>query len=599
MAESLEEVQVSPEVEMLRNNTQDGFNYRERRHADWTENYTLYRDKVIVNRLTQRQSVNIPLMKTQIRSLLKDVDDMPVLHFENLDNDDEAEVFQNEYWKWTSKENHLGVQDIVDKRQVLLFGRSFMSIKVVDGRIVFGVEDPQHILVSRYVDTTNLHSSRFLIHQHIFRPLSALRKNTDYDQEALDELETWYMGEDGLIKSEDNVNALVDQNEKMAVMGVEDVEDPILGETYVELTLHFLYRNDEKDEQGNEMDEQIFLYVVAEDMKLLMKKPLEEVIGKTKSNYWRTHYPYSTWGDDVEKQDFWSDGVGDIIRTPNKIVNSWFSQLTENRTLRNFGMHYYNSNLEGFQPQSFQPIPWGWYPIPVQQNGSIKDVMQKVEVPDLSESIDEMNFLITMAEKASGATSTQQGATSGRQVTLGEIELTLGEAKERTAGMGKFYTPAWEEKGEMFLMMIEAASDRLDAVEIYKEGRNSTKLYKREIEPGNWMTESGYRTRVWSQAEKFAQDTEDLQLLNAARASMPDNPKLTEIYQRRLLEIVKLSPEEINAIMEFEERKRESMIQAMSQGMSPVMGQQPGQMGAGPGAQQTMPMQQGLPQTTQ
>lgn len=34
--------------------------YRERRHPQWTDNYQLYRDTVITNRLTQRQSVNVP-----------------------------------------------------------------------------------------------------------------------------------------------------------------------------------------------------------------------------------------------------------------------------------------------------------------------------------------------------------------------------------------------------------------------------------------------------------------------------------------------------------------------------------------------------------
>ena len=46
------------------------FRWRERRHQQWTENYQLYRDTVITNRLTQRQSVNVPLIKATIRTLL-------------------------------------------------------------------------------------------------------------------------------------------------------------------------------------------------------------------------------------------------------------------------------------------------------------------------------------------------------------------------------------------------------------------------------------------------------------------------------------------------------------------------------------------------
>ena len=117
----------NPELDLLKLNKESGFNYRERRQADWDENYQLYRDKVIINRLTQRQSVNLPMMKTAIQTLLKDVDDMPVLYFENLDNDKEAQVFKNEYWKYTSEINKMEIQDIVDKKQQFLYGRSLTN----------------------------------------------------------------------------------------------------------------------------------------------------------------------------------------------------------------------------------------------------------------------------------------------------------------------------------------------------------------------------------------------------------------------------------------------------------------------------------------
>jgi hypothetical protein len=233
---------ISPELQMLLNNKESGYNYRRRRQQDWLENYTLYRDKVTINRLTQRQSVNIPLMKQTVRTLLKDVDDMPVLFFENLDNDKSAEVFQNEYWKWTVEQNSMELQDLMDKRQVFLFGRSFDQWQIADGKVVMEVQDPQDILVDRYCNPVDINTSRFLIHQHIFVPLSQLEKNENYDQKEVKKLKEWYSTEMGLIKANDNKNALTEKNEKMGAMGLEDVESPILGETIVELTMHFVYR---------------------------------------------------------------------------------------------------------------------------------------------------------------------------------------------------------------------------------------------------------------------------------------------------------------------------------------------------------------------
>src|SRR3990172_703747 len=92
---------LDPELEAVSRHKESALNWRERRHDDWTENYTLYRDKVTINRLTQRQSVNIPLMKQVIKTLLKDMDDPPLLYFDNLDNDKQKEIFYNENWVWT------------------------------------------------------------------------------------------------------------------------------------------------------------------------------------------------------------------------------------------------------------------------------------------------------------------------------------------------------------------------------------------------------------------------------------------------------------------------------------------------------------------
>lgn len=548
---------ISPETQSLINFKDSGYEYRKPRHEDWRENFQLYHGKVVINRLTQRQSVHIPLMKQTIKTLLKDVDDMPVLYFENLDNDKQAEIFKNEYWKYTVEENRMELLDIVDKRQVFLYGRSFDQWQIVDGKIKMTVEDPMDILVDRYCDPTNLNSSRFLIHTHIFKPLSSLEHNELYDKAAIGRIKEFYKTDLGLVKAADNKEALTEKNQKLVDLGVGDVEDPILGETYVELNLYFVFRKE------GDQDEEIYVYVICDDMEQLSKKTLEETLGVTKDHYWRTHYPYVTWGDDLERQYFWSDGVGDVVRPANQILDVWYSQLVENRTMRSFGMHYYNSSLtaEGFNPATFNPQAWGWYPVP----GNPNEVLAKVDIPDLSESMDEINFLIGMNEKSTGASATQQGVQTERKVTLGEVELALGEAKERVKGMSKFYTPAWKQRGEIFIKLLEAGADKIDAITIYKKGINTDDLYAREVAPSDWATALGYRCKVWSQDEKNEHDIQSIEKLNAIRANIPGNPKLDEIYQRKLLEFGGLSPDEILAIMEFEQQKRKMMTSMAGQ----------------------------------
>lgn len=570
---------IDPEINQLQLLRQEGYNYRERRHEPWRENYTLYRDTVQVNRLTQRQSVNMPLMKTAIKTILKDIDDMPIMQFESLDNDKQKELFLNEYWRWTLEMNKAELFDLVDKKQEGIYGRSFDQMQIGDGRVLLTGVDPEDIYVSRFMDPTNIDSSRFLLHFNIYEPLSNLEKNPDYDPEKVKELKMWHASEAGLIKNEENRQALAEKNEKLSDMGLQDVDSPILSEMIVSLEQFFVY--DRKDEDS---EEELFLKVLADDHCILLKKPLEEVIGITKDHYWRTHFPYNSWADDLERQDFWSDGIADIVRTPNKVLNSFYSQLVENRTLRNFGMHYHKQ-VEGFSPQSFQPRPWGFYGIPAGPQEKIEDVIQKVDIPDLSESLDEMEYIVQMVEKASGATSTQQGAVEQRKITLGEVQLALGEAKERIKGISKFYTQVWKERAEKFLKLIEASPDKLDAVKLYKKGLNNDKLYMREVAPSDWHSKTGYVVRIWSRDEKNNRDADAIEKTNAVKNSMPDNPKVDDIFKRRLLEFAEFTPDEVNEALQFERDKREQMQK---------MAELTAQMGGMPGA---TPLPPGMPGT--
>ena len=52
-------------IDVIQKHQENDRRWRERRHMQWTSNYDLHRDTVIINRLTQRQSVNVPYMKSK------------------------------------------------------------------------------------------------------------------------------------------------------------------------------------------------------------------------------------------------------------------------------------------------------------------------------------------------------------------------------------------------------------------------------------------------------------------------------------------------------------------------------------------------------
>ena len=520
--------------------------FRKRRHIDWRDNYTLYRDKVIPNRLTQRQTVNIPLMKYALGSLMKELDDPPALYFKNLDNNEQKEVYFNEYWKETAIRNKLRIKDIIDKKQAMLYGRTFKKLNIEDGKFTFEVIDPQDILVHRFVDPSNLDSAKILIQTDIYRTLNEIKENPNYSTKGKKALDIYYAEQNETLEQDETLNKVIEKNQKMADMGLEDAHDPKLGETYVEL--NEVYRFEFSEPEGREI---IFLYVVATPGGViieLQKQKLYEVIGDTVDNFWYDHFPFNSWATDPERTDFWSDSPADVLRGANQILNAFFSQLVENRTLRNYNMHYYDSTVPDFVPQTYEPEPWGWYPLP----GKPSDVMTTVQVPDLSESLDEMQFIIQIAEKAVGATSTQAGSVEDRERTLGEVQLALANAQDRVRSIAVYYTEAWKDFGLKYIRMLEASRDKLDPITIAKEGRLGKKMYQKEISPKQYSTKSGYKVEVSLLGEKQEADLDNLQKLDASLRAMPLNVALRRIYNRKLLEFANLSVEQIQQVEEFE-----------------------------------------------
>src|SRR3990167_7718257 len=536
-------------LEVLALNKEGAYNFRERRHSDWTENYTLYRDKVLVNRLEQRQSVNVPLMKSSIKTLLKDVDDPPMLYFKNRNNDTQKEVYYNEHWKVCGLRNKLIIKDNIDKKQVFLFGRSFKNLNIVERKFYFGITDPQDMLVERYIDPANLDTARYICHEHIFKPLSSLSLNPMYDKVAIERLKDYYATRAGLIENAENTRSLEEKNKRLELLGQIDVQTPTLGETMVELNHHFLKIFDKKLNR-----DVIWFYVTSGGREILAKKPLHELIGKTVDDYWMEHYPFTSWGDDPERTDFWSDAIADTLRTPNKILNSWISQLVENRTLKNFNMNYYNSILPdgaSFVPQTFDPVAWGWYPYPGNPNAEIK----QVQVQDLSESLDEVQFILNMAEKAVAATSTQQGSIQETKVTLGEIQLALANAKERVKSIAILYTDSWLEFGHKYIKLLEAAGDMLEPTDISREGKSTSHIYSQTIGSKDWEDKAGYGVEVIDLSASATQKADSLQKLTYAKSLMPNNQPLNEIVKQKSLEFAELNANEIKDVMEAEKNQ--------------------------------------------
>jgi hypothetical protein len=347
-----------------------------------------------------------------------------------------------------------------------------------------------------------------------------------------------------LITAEQATQAMQAKGQRLSEMGVPDINLPQLGHTVVELKIHYKKIWDDKDQESH-----IHVIVIA-GTEIIMAKPLMEILGVD-------FYPFIKWSDDPERNDQYPDGVADIVRNPNKLLNSNISAIAEARILRNYGMNFYDATAnENWVPQSMDPIPGGWYPLP----GKPGEVYQRVDIPDMSDSLDEMEYVQSIIESATAATAATKGDTEQKKVTLGEVELAVSAAKERISSIAKFYMLAQKEFGDKWAKIMNANADKLEAVKLYKKSHKGN-YFSKEATADQWKSDTGYNCRVVSSAEREKESLETIQKFNAVKAQFPDNPVFNKIYGKKLLEFIDTNPDDTKAVLDFEEQKAQMMLQ--------------------------------------
>ena len=526
---------------------------QQRRHPEWVENYQLYRLKVQTNRLTQRQSVVMPLMKETIKTGLakhKYID----IGFSDIGQDDQSSIDFNEYWEHVVKNNKLFLKDKQDAKQEALYGRTFMKMGIVDGEVMFSVEDPIDITVDQFADPADINgTANFMEHRHIFRSMSYIKGNKYYDPKGIQLLKEKLSGTENTI-IEDGERAYDSQAQtKMASIGESNPLENSVGDVFVEMREQYIKYLDPEDGKNH-----IFLRIVAEGITLYIVR-LSDELGID-------FFPFITWASDLERTDIWSDGVADIVRVPNKILNSWLSQLVENRTLRNLGMYFYDATAdETWVPQNYDPISWGWYGVP----GDPNKVAKRMDIPELSESLDEMNFLIGSVERATAATAMEKGVTEQGNMTLGEIKIVTQNAKDRLADSVEYRLQARLEMGEKVQKLIVANKNILNPVKRSKKGFDG-KVYQHDIDPKTF-SDKGYFAEVVILDDQKAKDLQSLQMMQGVSGLYPNNIPLKRILQSKALNIIDgLSKDEKDEILQFQKSLDEKMAQGNTMAPAPA-----------------------------
>ena len=549
---------LSPLMEKLKAERESAAELQKRKHDDWDDNYLLYRNKVKINRLTQRQAVNIPLMKETIKTLLSKIDDAPNVEWKERNGDMQKELYFQEMWNQHVKNKKVELIDVLDKKNVLLSGFSMRKLNISESGVDPSVLDTYDSLIDPLMNPWDIESARFIIHRNIFRSVRDILADDKYSKKGKDELKIWADTVEGISASTTNKEEYEAKMERLRAMGVDHSQFSLYagGDRLVNLTEHFSKIWNKKTKK---FEKRVVTY--AEDTIELSNMTLNEAIGV---DFW----PFVYWSEDPETNDVYPDSVADLVRTPNKVLNIWFSQLIENRTLKNFQMHWFLPS-SNYQPQTYTPGPGVMLPAPPGDN--INNVIKPVEVNGLDDTMLAIEKVTNIVERGTGATSIEKGQGEVGEQTLGEVQILVGKAQERTVGMTKFYRLAWTEYANKWCALMYANAPKV--IKLSKENMKG-EMFEKTLLKSDWQSEMGYEPIVRSSSEQETDDIKGIQKFMFILSQFPNNQALRKIAQKRMLESVDLTPEELNQV---ENDKQEE-----------VAAQQQAQEGEVPQAQQTV-----------
>lgn len=514
----------------------DSVKFKERRFAQWNENYSLYRDKVHTNRLTQRQPINIPIIRETIQTWISKIDEAPKLKFEARDKGNAAktaEIIFNEIYGFYYDKLKLDILDNLDKKIVGLQGRSFKKIGVSRNDIFIDIIDPYDMEIDPRCNPLDLESAGYVIHTHIYRSLKQILSNKDYSQEAKNQLKQFLDSKEGILQAATDQQSYNARKERLENLGVSNFDDYRAHDVLVEINESYKLVWHEEESRFVR-----HLITIATDSIVLSNRSLREAIGITK-------IPIVTWASDPDLNDIWSDGIADSVRTFNKVTNMYISQDIENRSYRNFGMYFFNTLNGTFQPRAFDAKPFGMYGVP----GNPSDIVKQMDIQPLADTMPTISWLKDLIQSSVAQTALERGEQQKGNTTLGEIQLSFQQSSGRNQVVSKNYRRAWKELGQLFYEMFKA--NITTSIKLYKKGGDGS-YYEKDAMPTDWILPKGYEVKVELQAETDATSDFDLKKIQYVKNSFATNSTAILIAKRKELELMNWTDEEIEAVMQAE-----------------------------------------------
>ena len=194
--------------------------------------------------------------------------------------------------------------------------------------------------------------------------------------------------------------------------------------------------------------------------------------------------------------------------------------------------------------------------------GDPNKTIMPVQINGLDETFAAIQFLTNIVERGTGATALEKGKPEQGEQTLGEVKILVGKATERGKTMSKFYRNAGYDMAKLWDKLMQA--NKFKQFKLYKTGRDG-KVYEKIVYNKDWHSDAGYVPQVASSSEQEADDAKSIQKWTFVLQQFPNNKVLKRLAQKRELDLLDLTPQELKEVEEEEDKMAKDAEAAAAQ----------------------------------
>lgn len=414
--------------------------YRQKREREWQTIDDLYYGKKKKSFVT-RANVHIPKMQGTIDVFLAKIDESPFIEYDSVEEGDMPKVVRmNALLRRDMNIGDWDLIDVVGKKEAALYGRTiykkfstsengftdhFENVDVLDFLI-----DPTAGGVKPMTD------ANYCGHDNIIRSKWDLSDSKIYNQNAVEDLAEQLKADsdtDSKNRSKQTRRAALNLND--AVLILEDSMRLVEWYTTFEGKRYYLLFSPEHN---------ISVRTI----------PLKEIFASNE-------FPFATWAPFPRIGEFWTPGLGEMIKEINIVQNILMNQMLDNNAFRNYGMKAYDKNKVP-NPDMLTPRPMGKVPV----NGNPRDIIMDIPFPAIDQGISMYNLAENVFSRETGVSEASKGMPNSKRMSATEFAGLLDQTADRFFTANKTYKHALRRIAYLYKLGIEENMTRKRRVRI-------------------------------------------------------------------------------------------------------------------------------------